>query len=59
VTKKEFTNSIIQKPFVLEPYKGIFNYYLHLEGCNAISYTMTLEQMLESIGDPVKNWRRK
>ena len=30
-----------------------------LEGWNAISYTMTLEQMLESIGEPVKNWRKK
>ena len=30
-----------------------------LEGWNEISYTMTLEQMLESIGEPVKNWRRK
>ena len=30
-----------------------------LDGWNAISYTMTLEQMLESIGEPVKNWRRK
>lgn len=29
------------------------------EGWNAISYTMTLEQMLESIGEPVKNWRKK
>ena len=30
-----------------------------LEGWNEISYTMTLEQMLESIGEPVKNWRKK
>ena len=30
-----------------------------LDGWNAISYTMTLDQMLESIGEPVKNWRRK
>ena len=30
-----------------------------LDGWNAISYTMTLEQMLESIGEPVKNWRKK
>ena len=30
-----------------------------LDGWNAISYMMTLEQMLESIGEPVKNWRRK
>ena len=30
-----------------------------LDGWNAISYTMTLEQMLESIGEPVKRWRKK
>jgi hypothetical protein len=30
-----------------------------LDGWNAISYTMTLEQMLESIVEPVKNWRKK
>ena len=30
-----------------------------LEGWNALSYTMTLEQMLESIVMPVKNWRKK
>lgn len=30
-----------------------------VDGWNAISYTMTLEQMLESIGEPVKNWRKK
>ena len=30
-----------------------------LEGWNAISYMMTLEQMLESIGEPVRNWRKK
>ena len=25
----------------------------------SLLYTMTLEQMLESIGEPVKNWRKK
>ena len=30
-----------------------------LDGWNAHSQKMTLEQMLESVGEPVKNWRKR
>ena len=38
---------------MLNPFEPVIAVY------PSLLYTMTLEQMLESIGEPVKNWRKK